>query len=306
MSKRIGVVTAFVHKVDAKQGRVQVEYRGMEDKLRSTWAPIASTMSGGKRGQLFMPEVGDECLVAFHDGQFNHPYVVGFLWNGEHISSEKEAHNRVIVTPGGHQLRFEDKENDTRIILRSKGKHELTLEDKAGTGGGPLVRLKTKDGRELLMDDAQTGGKIQITSGQHKVTLDDKPGVSKIEIAAGQGAVTVLLNVTPPSMSVSVAGNTIDISAGALSITAPGNVSITAGGATSVTVGGTANLTVAGAANITAGGAANITAATTNITSGVVAVNAAVTTFSGVVVATTLVASTVVGSTYTPGVGNLV
>jgi uncharacterized protein involved in type VI secretion and phage assembly len=295
MSGRSGVVTAFVHKVDAKQGRVQVEYRGMEDNLRSTWAPIASTMSGGKRGQLFMPEVGDECLVAFQDGEFNHPYVVGFLWNGEDISSEKEASNRVIVTPGGHQLRFEDKENDTRIILRSKGRHELTFEDKSS---GPHVRLKSAGGREVLLDDAPTGGKVQVTSTQHTVTLDDMPGASKIEVAAGNGAVTVSLNVTPPSISISVAGNTISVNAGALSITAPGNVSITAGGTASVQVGG--------AATVTVGGTANIVAANTNITSGAVTVNAAVTTFSGIVVAPTVVASTIVASTYTPGVGNLV
>ena len=119
MNRHAGVVTAFVHAVDPKQGRVQVEFRSIEDRLRSTWAPVAAPMSGGKRGQLFMPEVGDECLVAFLDGDFDHPYVVGFLWNGEHISSETEAFNRVIVTPGGHTLRFEDKKDDTRVILRS-------------------------------------------------------------------------------------------------------------------------------------------------------------------------------------------
>lgn len=295
MSGRSGVVTAFVHKVDAKHGRVQVEYRGMEDKLRSTWAPVASPMSGGKRGQLFMPEVGDECLVAFQDGQFNHPFVVGFLWNGEHISSEKEASNRVIVTPGGHQLRFEDKENDTRIVLRSRGTHELTFEDKAT---GPHVRLKSAGGREVLLDDAPTGGKVQVVSTQHKVTLDDMPGASRIEVSAGLGAVTLTLNVTPPSVTISVAGNTIAVNAGALSITAPGSVSITAGG--------TANVQVGGAATLTVGGTANIVAANTNITSGALTVNAGVTTFAGTVIAPTVVAGTVVASTYTPGVGNLV
>src|SRR5262245_46344115 len=102
-----------------------VEYRGIEDNLRSTWAPVAAPMSGGRWCQLFMPEVGDECLVAFQDGEFDHPYVVSFLWNGEHVSSETEAFNRVIVTPGGHQLRFEDRVNDTRVILRSNGQHAL-------------------------------------------------------------------------------------------------------------------------------------------------------------------------------------
>ena len=61
-----------------------------------------------------MPEPGDEVLVAFQDGKFDSPYVVGFLWNGEQVSPEDTPHNRVIVTPGGHQLRFEDKDHRRR------------------------------------------------------------------------------------------------------------------------------------------------------------------------------------------------
>jgi len=279
MSRRPGVVTAFVHDVDAKQGRVQVEFRAIEDDLRSTWAPIASPLSGGKRGQLFMPEVGDECLVAFQDGDFDHPFVVGFLWNGQDVTSESEASNRVIVTPGGHQLRFEDKKDDTRIILRSNGKHELALEDKAD---GPLVRLKTNGKRELLLDDKPGFGKIEITSGQHKLTLDDAPANTKIKIDAGMGVVTLSLNVTPtPSLAISVAGNTIDIGPTGVSVTAVGSLSVTAAGT------------------------ANITAATTTLTTGALTVNAGVATFSGLVVASTLVAGTVAAATYTPGVGNL-
>src|ERR1051326_1930630 len=124
MSRRQGVLTAFVKRVDAELGRVQVEYSAIEENLESAWAPSATPMSGKSRGQLFMPEVGDEVLVAFHDGQFDTPFVVGYLWNGEHVSPETSPDNRVIVTPGGHQLRFEDKEGDRRVILKSSGGHK--------------------------------------------------------------------------------------------------------------------------------------------------------------------------------------
>jgi hypothetical protein len=282
MRERFGVVTAFVHKVDAEQGRVQVEYRAIDDELNSTWAPVAAPMSGSKRGQLFMPEEGDECLVAFENGDFDHPYVVGFLWNGQDVSSESNASNRVIVTPGGHQLRFEDKKDDTRIVLRSTGKHQLLLEDKKSGGEHPLVRLKSNGGRELLLDDDATQGKVEITSGRHKVTLDDAPASTSIKIDAGMGVVTISLNVTPtPSLSISVAGNTVDIGPTGVSVTAAGTLSVTSAGTVSVT------------------------AASATVTAPVLAINSAVATFSGVVIAPTVVATTVVGSTYTPGVGNM-
>ena len=109
---------------------------GMRRQARSsTWAPIAAPLAGKNRGALFMPEVGDEVLVAFEHGDFDHPYVVGFLWNGEDDVARERADNRVIVTPGGHQLRFEDKDGDTPVILKSNGGHELTLDDKAAGVG---------------------------------------------------------------------------------------------------------------------------------------------------------------------------
>src|ERR1700732_1486896 len=165
MSKRHGVVNAFVKKVDAKKGCVQVQYSTIEDKLESAWAPVAGPMSGKQRGAFFMPEPGDEVIVAFGDGEFDTPYVVGFIWNGEQVSPESTAHNRVIVTPGGHQLRFEDKSGDSRVIVKSTGGHQITLEDKL------------------------PGKKIEIKSTQHTVTLDDAQGASKITLAAGPGGI---------------------------------------------------------------------------------------------------------------------
>jgi uncharacterized protein involved in type VI secretion and phage assembly len=303
MSRRPGVVTAFIRAVDPQNGRVQVEYRAMEDDLLSTWAPVATPMSGGQRGQLFMPEVGDECLVAFENGEFEHPFVVGYLWNGQQVSPETEAFNRVIVTPGGHQLRFEDKDSDTRIILRSNGQHELKLED---TASGPYAQLKSNGGRYLRLDDTPAGGKIEIRSGSHQITLDDAPAGTSIRLDSGMGMVTIAMNATPvPSLSISVAGNTVDISAAAMNITAAGSVAVSAGSAANVTVGGSATITAGGTASITAGGAVNLTAATTNVTTGALTVNAAASTFTGVLTATTVVASTVVAGIYSPGIGNL-
>jgi uncharacterized protein involved in type VI secretion and phage assembly len=219
MSQRAGVVTGFVHAVDAEQGRVQVEYRGIESELLSPWAYVAAPMSGQGRGMLFMPEPGDEVLVCYADGEFNHPFVVGFLWNGEHTSSETDPDNRVIVTPGGHQLRFEDEQSDRRVILRSDRGHQLRLED---TTADTQIELKTNDGRELRLEDRATG-KVVLSSRDHEIVMDDLPAGSKITISAGKGAgVTITMNKTPqPSLTISVAGNTMDVGASGVSLTTP-------------------------------------------------------------------------------------
>jgi phage baseplate assembly protein gpV len=221
--RRAGVVTAVVDEVHAEQGRVRVEYRGMQQSLLSPWAYIAAPMSGRGRGALFMPERGDEVLICYGDGDFAHPYVVGFLWNGEQTSPETEAHNRVIVTPGKNQLRFEDKENDTRVVLRSCG------------------------GRELLLDDKPQQGKVQLKSAGNRVLLDDSTGATKVEIRAGSAlGVVIEMKAEPqPSLSIRV-GSThiISVDQAGVSLQTSGQVNvqcssanITAPTMTSITTG---------------------------------------------------------------------
>jgi uncharacterized protein involved in type VI secretion and phage assembly len=67
-------------------------------------------MSGGGRGAWFMPEVGDEALVAFEQEDVNHPYIVGFLHNGEHRPPETDRRVRVIQSVNGHRIELRDPE----------------------------------------------------------------------------------------------------------------------------------------------------------------------------------------------------
>ena len=296
MSRRSGVVTAFVKEVHAEQGRLRVEYRGIEEGLLSPWAYIAAPLSGGGRGALFMPEPDDEVLVCYGDDEFGHPYVVGCLWNGEQTSPETEAHNRVIVTPGGHQLRFEDKENDTRIVLRSNGGHSLTFEDKTP---GKKVDLKSNGNRELLLDDHPSHPQIKVTSGQHEILMDDLAADAKVEIRVGTaGLAKITIKAAPPSLNVQVGTNILDISTSGVTLTATGTVTVNAGGAVTINSTGVASLTCT-SASITAAGI-------TSLTTGMLSVTAGLTTFAGVVIASSVMTSAVVSPLYSPGVGNLI
>lgn len=239
---RAGVATAFVRELDPGQGRIKVEYRGEEEGLLSAWAYMASPMSGKGRGQLFMPEKGDEVLVCYADGDFGHPYIVGFLWNGEQVSPEKEAHNRVIVTPGGHQLRFEDKAGAKKVVLRSDGD------------------------RQVVLDDKPAGGRVEIVSGESRVLLDDAPANTKVEIRAGKVGVTVTLNATPtPSLSIQVGANAITVGDAGMSIDAAGPISIASAAAVNVSSSGAVALSASGVVSVAAA-VLNVTSALTNFT----------------------------------------
>jgi uncharacterized protein involved in type VI secretion and phage assembly len=151
-----GVVIGTVSSLedDKGQGRIQVEFPWLPGSPRSAMAPIAVSLAGGQRGMFFMPEVGDEVLLAFDHGDFDHPYVVGFLWNGVDKPPESDPKNRVILTPGGHTLRFEDGDNAKKIVIKSSGGLEVILDDSAS----PSIQLNG-GGRSIVLTD----GKVQIS-----------------------------------------------------------------------------------------------------------------------------------------------
>jgi phage baseplate assembly protein V len=142
-----GVMIGLVKSVEDPSGlgRVQLTFPTMGG-VTSAWAPVATDLAGNNRGAWFMPEVEDEVLVAFDQGNFDHPYVVGFLWNGNDKPPETEVKNRIIKTPGGHQLRFEDKDGAKKVILKTDGGLVITMDDTQQSievkGGGRAITMQ--------------------------------------------------------------------------------------------------------------------------------------------------------------------
>jgi uncharacterized protein involved in type VI secretion and phage assembly len=173
MNQCAGVINGIVKAID-KQGRLQVEFRRMPGAPPSAWAPVAAPMAGKGRGAFFMPEIDDEVLVAFDNGRFDHPYVVGFLWNGQDEPPETEPRTRTIKTFAGHILRFEDGDGKQKITIHSSSGHEIVLDD---TPAGQTISVKTNGQQSIVLDDkdksielrgggrvlAMRAGTIQIT-----------------------------------------------------------------------------------------------------------------------------------------------
>ena len=110
MGKIQGVVTGQVVSMDDpdQMGRVQVSFPYLGGQNQSYWAPVATLMAGGGRGAWFMPEVGDEVLVAFNKDDVAHPHIIGFLWNGQDSPPSTDRHLRVIRSFNGHEIRLYD------------------------------------------------------------------------------------------------------------------------------------------------------------------------------------------------------
>lgn len=260
-----GVVIGLITDVQDPlgQGRVQISLPWLSDDPHG-WAPVASPMAGDNRGYWFMPEVGDEALVVFLQGDGDHPYVVGFLHNGvdKPPVSGIDEHVRRVRSVAGHVVDLDDRSGQEKVHVRTAGGNVLDLRDSDAT-----IQLTTNGGQQVTLQDSPAQIELTTDTGT-TVTLTDLPSEVRVSTVGGV------------SLSISDTGVTLTAATAPVTVTAP-------------------------AATLSTTGALSCNATAISLNGAAVSVNSAVTTFSGVVVCQSLIASAVVSSSYTPGVGNL-
>ncbi|OXA93851.1 type VI secretion system Vgr family protein [Flavobacterium hercynium] len=64
-------------------GRVKVKFYWANYDANSDWMRVMQQYSGKNWGQYNRPEIGDEVLVSFENGNVNHPYILGSHYNGK-------------------------------------------------------------------------------------------------------------------------------------------------------------------------------------------------------------------------------
>jgi uncharacterized protein involved in type VI secretion and phage assembly len=113
------------------------------------WARVAVLLAGMNRGTYFIPQVGDEVLVAFEQGDVRQPFVIGCLWNGTDTppaaSPLDPVAKRIIRTPLGHVMEFDDTLQSVTIttLTQQTIKMDATQIELSTTGGSASIKLET-------------------------------------------------------------------------------------------------------------------------------------------------------------------
>lgn len=155
-------------------GRVKLKFPIHESPQESDWAPVVTLMSGKDMGTLFIPEVGDQVLVAFHLGHLNRPYVIGSLWHNKAKAPAKDDKNNVrkIKSRSGHELIFDDTNNAGKVTLKTSKGVSMVLDDQ-----NDKITIGTKNDQQKITLAGSTSGTITIETSGNKVTINNKGDV---------------------------------------------------------------------------------------------------------------------------------
>ena len=186
-------------------GRVRLTFPWLSDDYVSDWARTVQPGAGKDRGTELLPEVGDEVLVAFEQGDVNRPVVIGGLFNGVDTMPRGPVD---LVDGGTGQV--------NRRSLVSRAGHRLDLVDASGSEG--IRATTTGDKLTLVMD--HSGAKITLHA-DGKVVIEGTQGIT-IDSASAD------LDLKGNKISLSAsAGVSVDGGGGAVDVKAGSSLSLT-------------------------------------------------------------------------------
>ena len=184
---------AEVVAVNDPERRARVQLRlfnadGLEGQDAPIWARVAVPFAGSDRGAFLIPDVGDEVLVTFVNGDPRSPIVMGGLWNGrdappETLGGTGDRVDRWTIT-GTAGTRI-------AIVEETRGQEEITLTLPSGAVKATLT-------------DAN-GGKVELEAAGATITIDTqgvtvvapskvKVQTAQVEVSAGMVKVDAALS----------------------------------------------------------------------------------------------------------------
>jgi uncharacterized protein involved in type VI secretion and phage assembly len=170
-----------------RTGRIKIRllsYDGATDQDGPIEARVCVPFAGNNRGSFFIPDVGDEVVVSFINGDARQPIVVGALWNGSASPPDQLAGDRV----------------DRWTLQGRRGTRVALIEE---TEGSATIELETQGGGKGTFTQ-ESGGAIELSAAGSKIRIDSS-GVT-IESAA---SVSI-----QASAGTQVQSPTVDVTAG--------------------------------------------------------------------------------------------
>jgi type VI secretion system secreted protein VgrG len=173
-------------------GRVKVKFMWdpAEDSTdNSCWARVATYWAGQNWGGIHIPRIGQEVVVAFENGDPDHPLVIGSVYNPDQmppytlpdhktVSTTKSRSSKQGTKDNYNELRFEDLIAKEQVFFQAERDMDerVKAESREYVGGNRHLIVKKSQFESVGGDKNSTVGGDYFfdTSGMHNIHVKKK------------------------------------------------------------------------------------------------------------------------------------
>ncbi len=170
------------------RGRLKVQVPAILGDQSTDWALPCFPFGGVDQvGTYLVPPVRAMVWVEFEQGDLSYPIWTGTYWTGDMSPPADSTDKRVLRTPFGHTLEFDDSDGaeKIRIVHGGDGNPTAVFDEKGGITitdkQGAQIQLDA-DGNQLVIKDANGNTTTLSASG---TTIEDSNGNSVTMDASG-------------------------------------------------------------------------------------------------------------------------
>ncbi|HEU4719675.1 MAG TPA: type VI secretion system tip protein VgrG [Bacteroidia bacterium] len=170
------------------QYRILVEVPLFDQNGAGIWARLANFYSTNGAGVFFLPEVGDEVIIAFLNEDPRYPVILGSVYSSTKnkpfngLDPVQENTTKAIVSKSGISVEFND--TDKIFTINTPNKNTMILSDK-----DQKITIQDQNSNSIVMSSdgitIKSNNNITIDAGQ-KLTLK---GATGIDVQASGGDV---------------------------------------------------------------------------------------------------------------------
>lgn len=206
-----------IYQESEKEFRVEVEIAAINDQTATLWARLSTFYASNSFGAFFYPEVDDEVIVGFIDGDPRFPIILGSVYSSALPPPVpiSDANNYIKMLMTKSQLQFQFDDENIIMTLVTPNKNTIVISD--------------KDKGVTITDENQN----QIQMNNDGIVIESK---SSMTIKAAND-----LTIQASSISIK-ADNGVDINGSTISASADQSVSISGNSECNISSSGQTNV----------------------------------------------------------------
>lgn len=153
-------------------GRIRVQFQWQklqDDNLMTPWIRMTQPHGGDNKGFYCIPEIGEEVMVCFENGNAEKPYVIGTLYHGRQHPGDGWYNDgndiKAFRTRNGHTVEVHDAGDGGYIRIYDNEKENYVL---TYSTDEKLIKLESKGNIELYADNdiiMEAGNNMNIKVG---------------------------------------------------------------------------------------------------------------------------------------------